>query len=201
MDDSDVTRATYEAIAADYAARWATNDLVVATALERFTARLPQGALVADVGCGPGRDLTALARRGFRVVGIDLSPAMLREARARSDAPLVLADMRSLPFRTGSFDAAWVCASLLHVPKVHAPSTVRGVHGLLRPGGVAYFALKEGSGEGLRRRAGRARFFAFYGEEELDDLLTSAGFDIVEAWAERAERLPDPWLNRVVLRR
>lgn len=200
MDDSDVTLATYEAIAADYAARWATNDLVVAAALERFTARLSPGALIADVGCGPGRDLVALSRRGFSVVGIDLSPAMLRQARARSDAPLVTADMAALPFRAGSFDAAWVCASLLHVPKAAAPAVVRGLHDLLTPGGIAFFALKEGAGEGLRTRHGWPRFYAFYAEDELDELLTSAGLQILDAWADRKSEHPDPWLCRVVRR-
>jgi SAM-dependent methyltransferase len=45
--------------------------------------RLPQGARILDVPCGYGRHSAALARRGFRVVGIDLSRAMIAEARRR----------------------------------------------------------------------------------------------------------------------
>jgi SAM-dependent methyltransferase len=200
MDEVDTTLATYEAIAPEYAARWATNDAVVQTALARFAAHLAPGALVADVGCGPGRDLVALAARGFVVVGIDLSQAMLREARLRSPAPLVAADMRSLPLRPGRLDGLWACASLLHVPKRQAPSTVRALRDCMRPGGVAFFALKEGAGEGLVTKHGRARFYALYAADELDGLLSRAGFQIVDAWTDRGTA-PDPWLNRVVRRR
>jgi len=44
----------------------------------------PPGAAVLDVGCGIGRWSRRLARRGAAVTGIDLSPAMIAEARRRA---------------------------------------------------------------------------------------------------------------------
>jgi len=41
---------------------------------------------VLDVGCGPGRHVLALARRGVPALGIDLSPAAVRVARGRGAA-------------------------------------------------------------------------------------------------------------------
>jgi SAM-dependent methyltransferase len=38
---------------------------------------------VLEPGCGPGRHLTALARRGLEVAGLDASPAMMELARRR----------------------------------------------------------------------------------------------------------------------
>ncbi len=38
---------------------------------------------VLDIGCGPGRHLLALARRGVEATGIDLTPAAVRVARSR----------------------------------------------------------------------------------------------------------------------
>lgn len=64
------------------------------------------GDLVLDLACGPGRHAAELERLRARVVGFDLSRAMLRRARERSRAALVRGDMRSLPFRTGSFRLA-----------------------------------------------------------------------------------------------
>lgn len=45
---------------------------------------LPPGALALDLGCGAGRTARALARRGARVLGIDLGPGAIRLARQRS---------------------------------------------------------------------------------------------------------------------
>jgi SAM-dependent methyltransferase len=64
-----------------------------------------QGRGVLDVGCGAGRYLTELQARGAVPVGLDLSWRLLREARAASvAAPLVRADMREIPFGSGTFD-------------------------------------------------------------------------------------------------
>jgi SAM-dependent methyltransferase len=44
---------------------------------------------VLDVGCGPGRHVLALARRGVLTVGVDIAPAAVRYARARGAAVLL----------------------------------------------------------------------------------------------------------------
>ena len=54
--------------------------------------RLTAGARVLDVGCGTGRHAVPLARRGFRMVGIDLSRGMLREAQAVAQQASVAVD-------------------------------------------------------------------------------------------------------------
>lgn len=64
------------------------------------------GWRVLDVGCGPGRHAAALEASGVHCIGLDLSLALLRRARQASHAPLIRADMRALPVREGSMDAA-----------------------------------------------------------------------------------------------
>jgi SAM-dependent methyltransferase len=66
-------------------------------------ARIPglgQG-LTLDLACGAGRHLPYLAAQQ-RTIGLDLSPWLLDVARGK-DAPLVRADMRSLPFASETF--------------------------------------------------------------------------------------------------
>jgi len=73
------------------------------------------GSVVLDVGCGSGALLAGWAAAGRRLVGVDLSPAMLAEARRRlgSQARLVRADATTLPFRDGGADLV-VAVMLLH---------------------------------------------------------------------------------------
>lgn len=53
-------------------------------ALEAYANRA--GGPILELGCGTGRALIPLARAGFQVTGVDLSPEMLRQARAKADA-------------------------------------------------------------------------------------------------------------------
>ena len=72
--------------------------------------QIPAGAAVLDLCCGIGRHSVKLARREYRVTGVDRNPRHLRLARqaaqqAGVDLELVEADMR-LFRRRGAFDAA-----------------------------------------------------------------------------------------------
>ena len=99
----------------------------------------PDARRLLDVACGTGivtRRLAA-ARDGMRVTGVDLAPAMARQASTRLPGAVVRADSRRLPFRDGQFDA--VCSVwLLHLAAGHAE--VRSIVGecarVLRPGGI-----------------------------------------------------------------
>jgi SAM-dependent methyltransferase len=70
----------------------------------------PPPARIFAVACGPGRHAIRLARRGFRVMGIDTSTRFLAEARAEAaesaaDVEFVELDMRDVDFDR-EFDAA-----------------------------------------------------------------------------------------------
>ena len=67
------------------------------------------GCRILDLACGAGRHSIELARRGYDVVGFDLSPALLKTARAAARQAKVRVafdrgDMRALPYRN-EFDA------------------------------------------------------------------------------------------------
>ena len=106
---ADPALAAYEAFAAVY------NDFTHANDYEMWLGRallpelrkhgLQDGGSALDVGCGTGRAFQPLLRRGWRVQGCDLSPAMLELAAQEGGAEVSLqvADMRELP-HLGDFD-------------------------------------------------------------------------------------------------
>lgn len=76
------------------------------TAVDLLASQLgtPPSGRVLDLACGAGRHLVALVERGYPSYGLDLSPVMLDHARRRlPGVPMVLGDIRSLPFPDQSF--------------------------------------------------------------------------------------------------
>ncbi len=65
----------------------------------------PSGASLLDIPCGSGRHSVELARRGYRMTGIDLSDDFLREARSRAAGAEVQVDLRQEDMRNPSLDA------------------------------------------------------------------------------------------------
>jgi ubiquinone/menaquinone biosynthesis C-methylase UbiE len=78
---------------------------------------------VLDVACGPGAFALAVAPRANVVRGVDLTPEMLRRARAYqaerqiANAAFVLGDAEHLPFPAGVFDLVSCQCSFHHMPK------------------------------------------------------------------------------------
>jgi ubiquinone/menaquinone biosynthesis C-methylase UbiE len=201
MTETQITSATYDQIAADYASRAAgAAPETLAIIRERFVALLAPGARVLDVGCGPGWEAARLRDLGLRAYGLDRSRGMLAEARALR-VPLLLGDMRALPLPAHSLDGLWVCASFLHIPKRDGSAVLREFSRTLRPGGALYIGVKEGDGERwVEQRDGHRRFFAFYRPDELDELLAAHSFTVVESWID-VDSLgrPERWINRIAI--
>lgn len=77
---------------------------------------------VLDVACGPGIVACAVARHAAHVTGIDLTPAMIEQARARQAAEGLdnidwrVGDATALPFEDGAFDIVVTRYSFHHLP-------------------------------------------------------------------------------------
>ncbi len=117
---------------------------------------------VLDLGCGTGRHVVYLARKGFDVCGTDISPRGLEHTRARLEeeglqADLQLSDMTTIPYPDGHFDAIISTYVIHHNTLDNIRRCVAEMHRVLVPGGKALLIVSSqrghryGKGQQLER--------------------------------------------------
>ncbi len=105
----------------------------------RLQAETRGGALL-DVGCGTGFVINLAKRHFQRVIGVDITPAMIRRVnRSGGWVRLGLANAEEIPVRAGQFDVATAYSFLHHLMRVEP--TLREMARALRPGGILYTEL------------------------------------------------------------
>jgi SAM-dependent methyltransferase len=133
---------------------------------------IERGGAVLDVACGTGRHAVELARRGYEVVGIDLSLAML--ARAGEEAQeqgvklnFVQGDIREMTFEA-QFDGAYCWnTSFGYFEEEKNAQVVAGVHRALKAGGL--FLLDVANRDFLARQSPSLAWFEGEGCVCMDD--------------------------------
>ena len=192
----DATRRFYQSHSREYAD--ATIERALAHVLRDFCRRISSDGQVLDLGCGAGHDLSSIAGTGRVAIGLDYAEPIARIARSISTCPVVVADMRAIPFRDLAFDGVWASASLLHLPRRDLPTALSEIRRILRPNGRFFASVKAGSGE-MHDKEGR--FFALYDQDGWRRSLQEAGFVILSLESSESS-LPNPlgarserWLN------
>ena len=100
---------------------------------------VPPGSLVLDLACGSGRHAVAMARKNYRVVGVDLSLSMLARAgelaqEADQKINFIHGDMRDLGFNK-TFDAVYcIGTSLGYFDEATNFKVLEGIYNALKPG-------------------------------------------------------------------
>ena len=93
-----------------------------------------------DLGCGVGRLTQPLADHFQRVIGLDISEAMVRRARELNRhgdrCEYIIHGSSRLPFADASFDLIYTRIVLQHIPSALIPAYVREFVRTLRPGGL-----------------------------------------------------------------
>ncbi|AZQ40841.1 class I SAM-dependent methyltransferase [Streptomyces cyaneochromogenes] len=148
---------------------------------------LPGEARVLDMGCGTGIPTALqLTEAGLRVVGVDLSEAMV--ALARKNVPngvfhqADIADLRPGGSRDlGRFDAVTAFFSLLMLPRAEIPLALRTVHHLLPPNGLFALSMVEADVDDFSIPfIGSTIRVSGYLRDELREVVEAAGFEIVD---------------------
>jgi len=92
-----------------------------------------------------GANENGLARfAGVRVVAVDLSPAHLAAARRAQDVLPVAADIRALPFASGTFGAMACIDTMEHLPPSIRPPAAAELLRVMAPGGAGVVTFPSG---------------------------------------------------------
>lgn len=139
----------YDRNAAGLAARYETLD--PARLHRPWREFLPSApAAILDVGAGSGRDAAWLAGLGHRVVAVEPSAAMRREARARHRLAEVawlddrLPDLNTVRAGGLKFSLILLNAVWMHLAPQERERAMDALAGLLNPGGVLVITLRRG---------------------------------------------------------
>lgn len=159
---------------------------------------------ILDIGCGSGRDSEYFVNKGLDVIGIDLSNRFIEISQAKvPKAKFIKMDMRNINFPVNSFDGIWLMASLLHIPKLEIKDTVIKFREVLKTNGIIYISVKLGEGEKFVKRyryKGLEKFFAFYTESEISNLLEDCGFEIIKLSLYKVPK-QDPWIDLFAIKK
>ena len=198
-DHKKITTESYNSTVGEYIKN--TDNLHQAKEGKKFISLLKKNSLILDLGCGPGRDAKIFAGRGFKVIGVDLSESMIKAAKERvKNAEFRVMDMLKLDFKDNYFDGIWASASFVHIPKRGIPKALKEARRVLKEKGIFYLSVKEGKGEVLepdRRYGGVEKFWSFFKQEEIKEMLKKTGFDIIETYINKPDGLyaTNPWIN------
>jgi len=163
--------------------------------------------LAIDLGCGAGRTLAYVAEKfGTKVVGVDLVPSLASQAFKRLQRKgltgfTIVADIRFLPFRDETFNAAWAESVFVFLPK---PEAFREVARVLKPNGR--FGMIELTWRGeprpeyceQTRRFLEVQRYEVLTVQEWVEMLKSSGLEVKVAEKMPSHALPSPflkWLN------
>ncbi len=148
--------------------------------LDEVLQRLPAGADVLELGCGPGTVSPALAD-GRRYTGVDLSAGQLNLARERlPDATLIQADFTTIELPDDSFDGVIAFFVFNHLPRAEHEPMFSRVYSWLRPGGRFMLSLgaSDTDDEVEEDWLGVPMFFAGFEPDANERALLGAGFEL-----------------------
>lgn len=145
-------RSSYDAVAGGYAAKLASElvdgGLPFETWLLDRVAGHADGGPVVEVGCGPGHVTAYLAEAGADAFGVDLSPAMVDEARRRfPEGSYEVGDLRNLmrPPTAPGWQAVLGWYSLIHLAASELPGVIESLARTLDTGGMLVLAMHAGA--------------------------------------------------------
>lgn len=193
MDQNTINvQESYDRVAGEYTARISgelEHKPLDRHLLSWFAERVQGLGPVWDLGCGPGHVAGYLHEHGVDVYGLDLSAAMIAQARQlHPEIVFAQGNMRKLEAETSRLGGIVAFYSLIHIPRGDMVVVLSELKRVLRPGGALLLAFHIGQETVHHDELWEQPVtldFIFFQTQEMLGYLGAAGFTI-EAVLERA---------------
>ena len=153
--------------------------------LDRFTALIPPGGTILDIGCGFGKPIAAhLIAKGFDVYGVDSSPTMISLCQAAfPDQEWIVGDMRMLAL-SRRFDGIIAWDSFFHLTYDDQRNMFPAFAAHAALGAPLMFTSGPAHGEAMGELRGETLYHASLAADEYRALLAANDFDVVDQKSE-----------------
>ncbi|MBM3230293.1 class I SAM-dependent methyltransferase [Candidatus Pacearchaeota archaeon] len=109
--------------------------------LSRFTAYLPPGATILDLGAGTGETAAELILQGYTLFAIDNNPQALQALTQLPKITVINATLPLIPLKQ-LVDALWCANTLPWLSQTDQQATITQASTLLKPKGICYYSTR-----------------------------------------------------------
>jgi SAM-dependent methyltransferase len=164
--------------------------------LEPLAANLKTGSTVVDVGCGSGRDILWLKKRGYHVIGLERSSGLAGLARKHTAGRIIEADFETYDFAKLSADALLLIGALVHLPRPKFPVVLKAICRALKKTGFLLITMKQGTSTATDPHG---RKFTLWQNNELRDVFQSLSLTVIDFLRQPSKiNTDDIWLGYVL---
>ena len=162
--------------------------------------KIPRNGKILEIGSGDGANASFLKKAGFDIVASDIAEAFLGSCRQCGLTTIKLDAIEDeLPDGLSGV-LAW--RTFVHFTKADLEKTLQKIHSALVPSGVFVFNVFNQEDSGINEQwkdfpdeyeMGEERYFAYYTEEYINDLLERIGFKI-DRFFKQGGKTEEKWL-------
>jgi SAM-dependent methyltransferase len=158
--------------------------------------RLPPEAFVLDVGCGSGRDLLWMKKRGFDVIGFERSDGLAELARDNVGCEVIQGDFETYDFSSIFVDAIMLVGAMVHVPRERFSEVFKNITASISRRGNVLTTLKQGSRD---RTDADNRIFYLWEDPKARELFDTLGFKVCDFFTSVSKTgSGDVWMSYVL---
>jgi 2-polyprenyl-3-methyl-5-hydroxy-6-metoxy-1,4-benzoquinol methylase len=174
----------YAANALEVAGRY---EEVPSALASKFDVAFTLGGKVLDIGCGSGRDLAVLARKGFDAYGVDPTSEFVDIAQRIHPELIGRVKVGQLPELgtpfDGQFDGLLCCAVLMHLETTQLEESLKAFKLVIKPDGRVLISVPSARADAdMYGRDQYGRLFKDFSSNFLKETFEKHGFQLVGEW-------------------